>query len=199
MCSFNNQTLVQLQVILYRLNLSQLEIIGWVMGYNCLVPKPTPLPLLSYTCLVDHAYLYYWLYDSMMWMKAQSMDLLPDTQNCGLRMRGECQERFPRHRLQMKPLVSDLAMHHGMCATHMPWCMSGSPTRGGGENVPGIPGARATRSFAYLVRDPCKISCKWRKSLIIWGGGGGGSVIHACTQYLNFYINRLMIVSAANI
>ena len=26
------------------------------------------------------------------------MDLLPDTQNCGLRMRREYQERFPRHR-----------------------------------------------------------------------------------------------------
>ena len=26
-----------------------------------------------------------------------AMGLLPDTQNCGLRMRRECQERFPRH------------------------------------------------------------------------------------------------------
>ena len=25
------------------------------------------------------------------------MGLLPDTQNCGLRMRPECRERFPRH------------------------------------------------------------------------------------------------------
>ena len=25
-------------------------------------------------------------------------------------------------------------MHHGTCVTHMPWCMSGSLTRGGGEN-----------------------------------------------------------------
>ena len=25
------------------------------------------------------------------------MGLLPDTQNCGLRMRRECRERFPRH------------------------------------------------------------------------------------------------------
>ena len=32
-----------------------------------------------------------------------------------------------------KPLVSDPGMHHG---THVPWCMSGSLTRGGGENVP---------------------------------------------------------------
>ena len=49
-----------------------------------------------------------------------------------------------RHRLQMKPLVSDPGMHHGTCMTHVPWCMAGSLTRGGGENVPGIPGACTT-------------------------------------------------------
>ena len=69
-----------------------------------------------------------------------SMDFLPDTQNCGLRMRRECRERFPRHRLQRKRLVNDPDMHHGTCVTHVPWCMSGSLTRGGEENVPGIPG-----------------------------------------------------------
>ena len=41
-------------------------------------------------------------------------------------------EYFPRHRLQRKPLVR---------VTHVPWCMSGWLTRGGRENVPGIPGA----------------------------------------------------------
>ena len=30
---------------------------------------------------------------------SKSMDLLPDAENCGLRMRRECRERFPRHRL----------------------------------------------------------------------------------------------------
>ena len=69
-------------------------------------------------------------------------------------MRRECRERFPRHRLQGKPLVIDPGMHHGTCVTHVPWCMSGSLTGGGGENVPGIPGACATRKFTYLVRDP---------------------------------------------
>ena len=70
--------------------------------------------------------------------------LLPDTQNCGLLMRRECRERFPRYRFQGKP----------PCVTHVPWCMSGSLTRGGVENVPGIPGARTTRNFAYQIRDP---------------------------------------------
>ena len=82
------------------------------------------------------------------------MGLLPDTQNCGLRMRRECRERFPRHRFQRKPLVSDPGMHHGTCVKHVPWCMSESLTDGGWENVPGIPGACATRNFAYLVRGP---------------------------------------------
>ena len=50
---------------------------------------------------------------------------------------------FPRRRLQRKPRVSDPGMNHGTCVRHVPWCMSGSLTRGGGENVPVIPGACA--------------------------------------------------------
>ena len=69
-------------------------------------------------------------------------------------MRRECRERFPRHRLQMKLPVNDPGMHHGTCVAHVPWCMSGSLTRGGGENVPGIPGACTTSNFTYLARGP---------------------------------------------
>ena len=50
---------------------------------------------------------------------------------------------FPHRRFRRRPLVSDPGMHHGTCVTHVPWCMSGSLTCGGGENVPGIPGACA--------------------------------------------------------
>ena len=75
------------------------------------------------------------------------MGQLPDTQNCGLHMHRECRELFPRHRLQKESLVSDPGMHHGTCVTR-------SLTRGGGENVPSIAGACATRNFAYLSRDP---------------------------------------------
>ena len=97
---------------------------------------------------------------AMVWMASENPDhspmgFLPDTQNFALRMRRECRERFPRCRLQRKPLVCNPGMHHGTCVTHVPWCMSGSLTSGGGENVPGIPGACATRNFAYLVRGPC--------------------------------------------
>ena len=83
-----------------------------------------------------------------------TMGLLPDTWNCGLCMRLECRERFPRYRLQRKPPVSNPGMHHGTCVAHVPRCKSGSPTCGGGENVPGIPVACATRNFTYLARDP---------------------------------------------
>ena len=65
---------------------------------------------------------------------------------------------FPTYRLQRKPQVSDPGMHHGTCVTHVPWCMSESLIRGGGENVPGIPGACATRNFAYLARGPWPIN-----------------------------------------
>ena len=82
------------------------------------------------------------------------MSLFPDTQNCGLRMRRECREPFPRHRLQRKPLVGDPGMHHGTSVMHVLRCMLGSLTHSGGENVPGIPGAYASRNFMYLVRGP---------------------------------------------
>ena len=87
----------------------------------------------------------------------------------------ECRERFSRHWLQRKPLYSDPGMHHGTCVTHVPWCMSGSLIHGGGENVPGIPGACATRNFTYLARGPCVFECIcywwwWRTKLryAIW-------------------------------
>ena len=36
-------------------------------------------------------------------------------------MHQECRERFSRHRLQWKPLVSDPGMHHGTCVWIMAW------------------------------------------------------------------------------
>ena len=61
---------------------------------------------------------------------------------------------FPTTDFQGKPLVSDPGIYHGTCVTHVPWCMSGSLTYGGGENVPGISGAWATWNFTYLARSP---------------------------------------------
>ena len=50
----------------------------------------------------------------------------------------------PAAEFKWKLLLSDPGMHHGTCVTHVSWCMSGSLTHGGGENVPGIPGACAS-------------------------------------------------------
>ena len=58
-------------------------------------------------------------------VKYSSMDFLPDTYNCGLRMRRECRESFPRHRrLAIPTCITARAV------THVPWCMPGSLTRG---------------------------------------------------------------------
>ena len=69
-------------------------------------------------------------------------------------MRRECRERFPRHRLQKKPLGSDPGMHTGTCLRHVPWCMPGLLPSRGGKNIPGIPGACATSTCTYLARSP---------------------------------------------
>ena len=78
---------------------------------------------------------------------------------------------FSRHRLQRQPLVSDPGTHQGTCVAHVPWCMSGSLTRGVGENVPGIPGACTTRNFTYLVRGPWP----WSKHAVAVNRGWGCS------------------------
>ena len=59
----------------------------------------------------------------------------------------------------LPPRVSDPDTHHGTCVTHALCCMPGhqlavSLEVGDGENVPGIPGACATRNFTYLVKGP---------------------------------------------
>ena len=41
---------------------------------------------------------------------------------------------FPATRFQRQSLVSDPGMYHGTCVMHVPWCMSGSLTHGGGKN-----------------------------------------------------------------
>ena len=102
-------------------------------------------------------------------------------------MRRKCRERFPRHRLQRKPLVSDPDMHHGTCVTHVPWCMSVSLNRSSRENVPGIPGACATRSFSYLARGPL-----WRRGILWWHGFRTtlGQVMICCLATSRHYPKR---------
>ena len=77
-------------------------------------------------------------------------------------MRRECWERFPRHRLKRKTLGSDPGMHYGTCMAHVPWCMPGSLTRGGGENVPGIPGALRNPQFCVSGKRPIVSTDIWQ-------------------------------------
>ena len=67
----------------------------------------------------------------------------------------KCRNRFPRHRGLAIPT----------CSTARAWrtCRDACPNRwpvvsfevSGGDKVPGILGACATRNFAYLLRGPC--------------------------------------------
>ena len=67
----------------------------------------------------------------------------------GFASAGKNRELFPRHRLQRKPLASYPGTHHSTRVTHVPWCMSGSPTRGGGKTFPAFPAlAQPTRKFS---------------------------------------------------
>ena len=45
---------------------------------------------------------------------------------------------------------------------HVPWCMPGSYTDGGGESVPGISGACTTSNFTYLAIGPYRVVLKCR-------------------------------------
>ena len=82
---------------------------------------------------------------------ASHCGLLPDTQSCGLCMRRECRERFPRHRsLEIPACISVRAWRtcRDACRDHQ---RTVSFDVGAGEKVPG---ACATRNFTYLVRGP---------------------------------------------
>ena len=101
-------------------------------------------------------------------------------------MRRERRTRFPNHRLQRKPLVKDPVMHHGTCVTHVPWCMSGSLSRGCRKNVHGIHGACATRNFTYLARGI------WMRYLER-DNGVYGDIRPANPQHLNYSHHRVNI------
>ena len=72
-----------------------------------------------------------------------NMGFLVDTQNCELRMRRECQERFPRHRVLAIPtyITARWRTCHDECRGRY---LAVSFEVGVGENVPGIPGAGTT-------------------------------------------------------
>ena len=91
-------------------------------------------------------------------------------------------------KLLSKQLIKFLDDKSGHKRTHVPWCMSGSLTSGGGENVPGIPGACATRNFTYLTRGPLH-------PVILYGRNHVCPNFHAGSAYL-FLVNSLRLCDA---
>ena len=78
-------------------------------------------------------------------------------------MRRECRERFPRHWFQRKMLVSDPGMHHSTCATHVPWCMSGSlHTRWWGKRSRHLRRMRNPQFYVSGKRPMENTSMSWR-------------------------------------
>ena len=86
---------------------------------------------------------------------------------------------FPRGRLQTKLLASDPGMHHGTCVTHVPWCMSGSLTRCGGETFLAFP-AHAHPQIYVSGKRPIGWNSNWinRQSV-------------ACPSFSSFMFNIL--------
>ena len=68
-------------------------------------------------------------------------------------MRWECRERFPSHRPQREPLVSDPVIHHGTWVTHVSWCMSESLSRIGLVRSPWLYSVQGLPAVWYLLVD----------------------------------------------
>ena len=71
-------------------------------------------------------------------------------------------------------------MHHDTCVTHVPWCMSGSLTRGDGENVPGIPGACAPAILRI-----------WQEAHGVWGHGWPTCLLYGCPFWVYVFKMRV--------
>ena len=78
-------------------------------------------------------------------------------------------------------------MHHGTCVTHVTWCVS--LIHDGGENVPGIPGACATRNCTYLARGPL-VFC-WSLGPILFWNFLWVTFVHSKWSY-DFTLCRLL-------
>ena len=75
---------------------------------------------------------------------------------------------------------------------------AGSLTCGGGENNPGIPGACATRIFAYLVRGPCttcRASATGNNIQEFWSVHLG-SAFASCDIY---FLNKMEYITKSNV
>ena len=80
-------------------------------------------------------------------------------------MRREWQEHFPAADSKRNRLLAIPACITARASCKCRDACRGRLTRDNGENVPGIPGAYATRSFTYLARGPWR---SWYWSLVNW-------------------------------
>ena len=104
-------------------------------------------------------------------------------------MGGHTSAMVPQMMGVRSPLVSDPDMHHGTCMTHVPWCMSGSLTRDGGENVPGSRRMRKPQFYVYGKRPMGKVvslttllSIRWCQTVCC---DGCGVVLKTNTQVVD--------------
>ena len=98
---------------------------------------------------------YQWSLDFLPWASCQIRKIV------GCAWAGNAGNDFPATDFKGNRQLAIPACNHGTCITHVPWCMSGLLTRGGGGNVPNIPGACATRNFMYLARGPWDHGTCW--------------------------------------
>ena len=95
-----------------------------------------------------------------------TMGLLPNTSHCGCACAGNAANVFPatagKQSWHASRHVRDASavMHAGIANSRFPL------NSAAGENVPGIPGACATRSCTYLVRGP------YKKRKFLYSGNG---------------------------
>ena len=155
------------QAMTYRLHNAKLLPLLMLINYS-LDPQEHRSSILIYTLTSMVLYSnYHWRYNISILIISWASYQLRKIAGCACA--GNAGNVFPATQLQRKPLVSDPDMHHGTCVTHVPCCISGSPTRGDGGNVPGIPGACATRNFTYLARGPCNSLCRCNYPCLIVG------------------------------
>ena len=73
-------------------------------------------------------------------------------------------------------------MHHGTWVTHVPWCMSGLLTLGGGKNIPGILGACVTRN--------CCVSGQR-----LMGSVAMECILHILQNVLHLHCHKWLVIS----
>ena len=91
-------------------------------------------------------------------------------------------------------IVSEPGMHHGTCVTHVPWCMSGSLTRGGGKTFPAFP-AHARPAILCIWQEAHRLhdSNKYKNPAFL------GSISHEATDRMWKYNYFRLTTTVKNI